>query len=154
MSAPPQEATTTVSDEAIVEISEGALAKVLEVRSEEPDSKTLALRISVSGVSGVEYAYDLAFVSLEEAETTDLSYRVGELNVLVPLESRDQLAGATLDLPSNTGQGGLVIRNPNRPNPLGDLGDLELSGEVIASSSGSDFIAIYEAVRASTKGGR
>lgn len=130
MNAPPQEATTTVSDEAIVEISEGALAKVLEVRSEEPDSETLALRISVSGVSGVEYAYDLAFVSLEEAETTDLCYRAGEMDVRVPLESRDQLAGATLDLPGNAGQGGLVIRNPNRPNPLGDLGDLELSGEL------------------------
>ena len=30
----------------------------------------------------------------------------------------DKLRGATLDLPSNKDQGGLVLRNPNRPNPL------------------------------------
>ena len=45
-------------------------------------------------------------------------------------ESQSKLAGATLDLPSNPVQGGLVIRNPNRPNPLGDVGELALEGEV------------------------
>jgi len=39
------------------------------------------------------------------------------------------LRGATLDLPRNEGQGGLVIRNPNRPNPL--LGaQIELTGDL------------------------
>ena len=45
-------------------------------------------------------------------------------------ESRSKLAGATLDLPSNPAQGGLIIRNPNRPNPLGDVGELLLEGDV------------------------
>ena len=130
MSAPPSEATATALDETVIDVSDAALAKVLEVRSEENDSEDLALRISVTGVSGVEYAYDLAFVSVEDADDGDHSYCIGGLTVLVPSESRDRLAGATLDLPSNEGQGGLVIRNPNRPNPLGDLADLELTGEV------------------------
>lgn len=130
MTAPPPEATGTAVDEMIIEISERALAKVLEVRSEESDSEALALQISVAGVSGVEYAYDLAFVPVEDADDSDYSSCIGGLTVLVPSESRDRLAGATLDLPSNDGQGGLVIRNPNRPNPLGDISDLELTGEV------------------------
>jgi Fe/S biogenesis protein NfuA len=52
------------------------------------------------------------------------------LEMAVGGESRSKLAGATLDLPSNPVQGGLVIRNPNRPNPLGEVGELELTGEV------------------------
>ena len=51
------------------------------------------------------------------------------LTVIVPAASVDRLRGATLDLPSVPGQGGLVIRNPNRPNPLGDIGPLELTGD-------------------------
>ncbi len=46
---------------------------------------------------------------------------------MVPADSMDQLQGATLDLPSTDGQGGLVLRNPNRPDPLAGL-DLDLTG--------------------------
>ena len=48
---------------------------------------------------------------------------------MIPADSVDALWGATLDLPSTEGQGGLVIRNPNRPDPLADF-DIELSGTV------------------------
>ena len=114
MNASPSEATATALDETIIDVSDGALAKVLEVRSEENDSEGLALRISVNGVSGVEYTYDLAFVPVEDADDGDHSYCISGLTVLVPSESRYRLAGATLDLPSNAGQGGLVIRQSGR----------------------------------------
>ena len=114
----------------ILEISEEASLKVLAVRSEESDAEKLGLRVAVSGVSGVEYSYDLAFVPVEEVEDEDISYEVGELTVIIPSASKDKLAGATLDIPQNADQGGLVIRNPNRPNPLGDIGELELTGDV------------------------
>ena len=114
----------------ILEISEEASLKVLSVRSEESDAEKLGLRVAVSGVSGVEYSYDLAFVPVEEASDDDISYEVGELTIIIPSASKEKLAGATLDIPQNADQGGLVIRNPNRPNPLGDLGELELTGEV------------------------
>ena len=114
----------------ILEISEEASLKVLSVRSEESDAEKLGLRVAISGVSGVEYSYDLAFVPLEEVSDEDISYEVGELTVIIPMASKEKLAGATLDIPKNADQGGLVIRNPNRPNPLGDLGELELSGDV------------------------
>ena len=64
------------------------------------------------------------------AQEDDVRWEVDDLSFLIPAEDRENLAGATLDLPSNPTQGGLVIRNPNRPNPLGDIGTLELTGEI------------------------
>lgn len=116
----------------VLEITEAALARVLEIRNEEEDGDSLGLRIAVSGVRGVDYTYDLAFEPLDEALESDTRFEVGDgaLTVLVPDESVEKLQGATLDLPSNPMQGGLVIRNPNRPDPLAGLGDLELTGDI------------------------
>jgi len=131
----------TAGADAVMEVTDGALAKVLEVRDgqdEEPGG--LALLIDVTGVNGVDYVYDLAFVPVPELPDdchrwtvptpADGGAGVTALEMAVGDESRAKLAGATLDLPSNPVQGGLVIRNPNRPNPLGDVGELELTGEV------------------------
>ncbi|MEL6982958.1 MAG: NifU family protein, partial [Actinomycetota bacterium] len=41
----------------------------------------------------------------------------------------ERMQGAVLDIPSNGAAGGLVIRNPNTPNPLDGL-DIDLSGEL------------------------
>lgn len=109
-------------------VTEAAIEKVLEVRNAEDDPETLGLRVKIVGVSGPEFAYDLAFESLTDAEDGELVYEVGQgLKVMVPGDSIINLTGATLDLPSNPMQGGLVIRNPNRPNPL-DGQDIELTG--------------------------
>ena len=44
-------------------------------------------------------------------------------------DSIDDMRGATLDIPSASGAGGLVIRNPNKPNPLVGR-NIELTGDV------------------------
>ena len=54
---------------------------------------------------------------------------MGDLTVAIPEASVENLRGAELDLPRTAGQGGLVIRNPNRPNPLAGV-ELELSGDI------------------------
>lgn len=116
------------SETVALEVTEAAIEKVLEVRNAEDDPETLGLRVKIVGVSGPEFAYDLAFESLSDAEEGELVYEVGEgLTIMVPGDSIINLTGATLDLPSNPMQGGLVIRNPNRPNPL-DGQDIELTG--------------------------
>ncbi|MED5582922.1 MAG: NifU family protein [Actinomycetota bacterium] len=114
----------------VMTVTEAALAKVLEVRNEEDDPAGLALRVSITGSQGVDYVYDLAFFEIAAAPEDDVRWEVDDLSFLIPAEDREKLAGATLDLPSNPTQGGLVIRNPNRPNPLGDIGTLELTGEI------------------------
>jgi Fe/S biogenesis protein NfuA len=114
----------------LVEVTETALAKVLEIRGGEDDPTALGLRIEVTGVHGVEYAYDLSFEPVADADEDDATYETSGLVVMIPANSVDALRGATLDVPTNPSQGGLVIRNPNRPNPLAGTGELELTGTV------------------------
>ena len=112
------------------DVSPAALSKVIELRDGEVDGDQLALRIEVTGAQGVDYTYDLAFELLAEADPADVPFAVGDgLTVLIPDRDVGKLDGASLDLPSNANQPGLVLRNPNRPD-LGPNAELELDGSV------------------------
>ena len=114
----------------VLTVTEPARDKILELRAQEDDPDTLGLRIEVTGVSGAEYTYDLSFDPVDDADEAsgDVVETQGDLRVIVPAGSVDALSGATLDLPS-TGAAGLVLRNPNRPDPLSGL-HLDLEGTV------------------------
>jgi Fe/S biogenesis protein NfuA len=129
MATTESEAPETTDEEVVLTVTETAITKILELRESEDEPAGLALRVSVTGVRGPEYTYDLTFEPVAEAEDTDVVYQQGELPVIVPADSMDPLQGATLDLPGPDGQGGLVLRNPNRPDPLAGV-DLDLSGTV------------------------
>jgi Fe/S biogenesis protein NfuA len=114
--------------EPIITVTEQALAKILELRNAEDDPDSLGLRIEVTGTRGADFTYDLSFEPLEENADDDVVHEQDGLPVVVPAGSVDNLLGATLDLPSNADQGGLVLRNPNRPT-IPRLGDpIELTG--------------------------
>ena len=130
MSEVTQETTIETPEGAVMSITPEAMEKVIEVRAEEEESEELALRISVTGIQGIDYSYDLAFIHLKDLTDSDLQWETNGLTIVVPEDSHTQLVGATLDIPSNSAQGGLVIRNPNRPNPLGDIEHLELTGDI------------------------
>ena len=115
------------ADQVILTVTDVAVTKILELREAEDDPAGLALRVAVTGIRGPEYTYDLTFEPVAEAEETDNVYHQGDLAVIVPADSMDQLQGATLDMPSTDGQGGLVLRNPNRPDPLAGV-ELDLTG--------------------------
>ena len=111
-------------------VTPAALEKILELRASEVDGEQLALRIEVTGAQGVDYTYDLAFELLAEADASDVPFAVGEgLTVLIPDRDVAKLDAASLDLPSNPNQPGLVLRNPNRPD-LGPNAQLDLDGTV------------------------
>ncbi|OUV01585.1 MAG: hypothetical protein CBC37_00405 [Acidimicrobiaceae bacterium TMED77] len=110
-----------------LEVTDAALEKVREVRSEEDSPETTGLRVSITGSNGPEFSYDLSFEDISDASEDDHIYHVDDLAVIIPKENLEDLTGATLDLPSNPMQGGLVIRNPNRPSML-EGEDIELSG--------------------------
>ncbi|MCB1258204.1 MAG: NifU family protein [Microthrixaceae bacterium] len=112
----------------VVLVTDAARAKVLELLAEEDDGTPLGLRIEVTGISGPEYKYDLSFESLNAVEPDDSVVDWLGLSVIVPAESVDKLQGAQLDLPSSGGAG-MVLRNPNRPDPLAGM-DVELTGDV------------------------
>jgi Fe/S biogenesis protein NfuA len=119
----------STSPDVVVLVTDAARDKVLEIRAAEEAPETLGLRIEIVGASGVEYAYDLAFEPLDDAADGDSVVTVDGLPVIVPADSVDNLRGATLDLPANSAQGGLVIRNPNRPDPLAGV-ELDLHGDI------------------------
>ena len=125
----PADANTATEPEPVFAITPAALAKVLEIRAAEDDPESLCLWIEVTGVNGVDYTYDLSFETTADLQDDDHRELVGELLVAIPAASVGQLKGATLDLPAHADQGGLVLRNPNRPNPLAGL-DLELTGDL------------------------
>ena len=111
----------------VVLVTDLARAKILDLLNEEEAATPQGLRIEVTGESGPEYRYELSFDALDSAEADDSVVDWLGLGVIVPASSIDKLQGATLDLPA--GGSGMVLRNPNRPNPLAGL-DVELTGEV------------------------
>ncbi len=118
----------TDAETPILSVTEAALEKVLEIRDGEDDAENTGLRVMVIGTRGVEFDYDLSLETISEADADAAVYEVGGgLTVIIPADSVDDMRGSTLDIPSNPMQGGLVIRNPNRP-PVLDASEVELSG--------------------------
>src|SRR6266508_583932 len=101
--------TIDAAIEPVVTVTDNALAKILELRAAADDPETLGLRIEVTGVRGADFTYDLAFEPVAEAEPDDVVFQNGDLAVVVPAGSVDDLKGATLDLPRHSDQGGLVL---------------------------------------------
>jgi Fe/S biogenesis protein NfuA len=122
------EGTEVGADRPVLVVTDEALARVLEIRDGEADPGSLCLRIGITGTSGPEYAYDLAFEDLAEVDEEDAISVQGSLSVVIAADSVERMVGSTLDVPRNPGQAGLVIRNPNRPNPLAGK-DLVLTGD-------------------------
>ena len=132
-SEPTADGTETVGDPARpLTVSDAALATVLDVRAGEDDPAGTALRVEITGSNMTDFVYALDLIPLDEKGEDDLVYHQGdhdELTVIVPAPSADNMIGAVLDVPSNSAAGGLVIRNPNTPDPLAGL-DIDLSGEL------------------------
>jgi Fe/S biogenesis protein NfuA len=120
--------TTAAADVMVFTVTPEAIARILELREAEDGPDALALRVEITGTNGVEYAYDLTFDPLSEATDADAVYKQGDLPVVVPAGSIEQLQDATLDVPAGGGAG-LVLRNPNRPDPLSGK-HLELTGDI------------------------
>lgn len=118
-----------VTTEPVILVTEAARQRILELRAAEDGADSLGLRVEVIGATATDYTYDLAFEPLDESDPDDVVTDQGGLPVVVPADSVDKLRGATLDLPGDAGQGGLVLRNPNRPSPF-QVGDVELTGEL------------------------
>ena len=128
-------ATATATAEAtILQVTDEAAGVVLGALAEEPDGSGLGLRVAISGTEmspsmTFEFSYDLSLHELESVEAGDAVYEVAGLTVVVPEDSVENLTGTTLDVPGNPLQGGLVIRNPNRPD-MGETIDLSESDSV------------------------
>jgi Fe/S biogenesis protein NfuA len=111
--------------ELVVTITDAARARLIEVRDDEPDADRLGLRIEISDDGGPDFRYDLSFDVVTKAALTDVIRDHGGLKVIIPADHVDRLQGATLDQEL----GGLVMRNPNRPQQV-ELGALTIDDDV------------------------
>ena len=112
----------------VLSVTEAARNEILDMRKVETAPETLALRVEVIGSIGTEFTYDLTFEPIDNLKDGDELDTSGDLPVIVPADSVEDLAGATLDHVSPTG---LIIRNPNRPRPkVVTHEELELVGTV------------------------
>lgn len=112
-------------------VTAAALEVVLDVRAGEDDPANTALRVAITGSNMTDFTYALDLAPVSDQVDDDLVYTQGdkgELTVIVPQASAANMTGAVLDV-ATVGSGGLVIRNPNPPDPLAGF-DLELTGEL------------------------
>jgi Fe/S biogenesis protein NfuA len=123
----PQPDPSAEGDGVVLSITDAGLAKVLEIRDGEDDAEATGLRVMIVGTRGVEFDYDLSLETIADMPEDALTYTVDGLTVIIPADSIDDMRGSTLDIPSNPMQGGLVIRNPNRPPVLAPE-DIDLTG--------------------------
>ena len=100
----------------VLTITPEARATVLEVLANESESESLALWLEISGEADGAYAYDMYFQALADASAGDVVQHGDDLPVVIPSTSVERLTGATLDFVTDaSGEGGLVIVNPNTP---------------------------------------
>ena len=99
----------------VLTLTEPALAKVLELRSDETAAESLALWIVISGTSGDAYTYDMYFQAISDAGADAWTGVQDGLTIVVPAASAPNMAGSVLDLNQDLMAGGMSIRNPNRP---------------------------------------
>ncbi len=104
-------------DDPILTITDKALAKINEIRRQEPDGDELALGIRITGVEGTRFAYEMAMVRLDAIGATSITEQHGDLVAFYPADSVDMLRGATLDMSRDLLNPGLTIDNPNSPSP-------------------------------------
>ena len=113
------------ADDLVINVTEAARTKLIELRDEEPEGDRLGVRIEIVSDEGQDFMYDLSFQIITKADLSDLVRNHGGLRVIVPAGDAQNLEGATLDFEA----GGLVLRNPNRPKPV-QLGALIIDDEV------------------------
>ena len=120
----------TTTTNSIISITDAALEQILELREHEsvPD---LHLGLRVAGVGANGFIYETAFIRAEDISETHHVEVHGGLPVAIPDDSVSSLQGSELDMSSDPGAPGLVLRNPNPATPpLGEGGTIELTGTV------------------------
>jgi Fe/S biogenesis protein NfuA len=101
------------NDDRVITLTDEALHAILEIRDREPDAADLALRLAITGVQGLDFAYELTFVPADDPGVDAIVESHGELPVVIPEGSVAHLRGASLHVQGT----GLAIDNPNSPIP-------------------------------------
>jgi Fe/S biogenesis protein NfuA len=120
--------------EPLLAITEKARQKVLGFREGVPDAERQAMWVEVTGVQNSEWTYNISLKPLDGAGPDDSLQYAGDLGVVVSAADVDRLRGATVDWSDDLMSGGLLVVNPNKPDPaspaIGGRAPADLSGPV------------------------
>ena len=115
------------------DIGEKAIAKILEIKEQEPGDNDYDLFLQIDGVQGNQYTYDLSFLDLEQARSDDKRLEFGDLVVIIASKDLDKFNNSKLELSDDPAAPGLTMDNPNTPSPeiFGNPDEMpELTGEL------------------------
>jgi Fe/S biogenesis protein NfuA len=113
-------------EESLLTLTDEAVTAVLGIRADEPDAEDLALTVAISGVSNLQFVYELTFIPVEDATDDDVLQRFGDLPVISRADSVERLQGASITVRD----GGLAIDNPTSPSPPMGSGPATVDGPV------------------------
>jgi Fe/S biogenesis protein NfuA len=100
-----------------VAITQKAQEKVLGFREGVADAERQAMWVEVTGVQNGEWTYNISLKPLDGAGPEDSLQYSDDLGVVVPEADIDKLQGATVDWSDDLMSGGLLVVNPNKPDP-------------------------------------
>jgi Fe/S biogenesis protein NfuA len=120
--------------EPLLAITKNAQQKVLGFREGVPDSERQAMWVEVTGMKNGEWTYNISLKPLDGAGPDDSLQYSDDLGIVVPEADIEKLRGATVDWSDDLMSGGLLVVNPNKPDPaspaIGGRPPADLSGPV------------------------
>jgi Fe/S biogenesis protein NfuA len=90
--------------------------------------------VEVTGIQNGEWTYNISLKPLDGAGPDDSLQYADDLGIVVPEADIDKVQGATVDWSDDLMSGGLLVVNPNKPDPaspaIGGRPAADLSGPV------------------------
>lgn len=102
-----------MSESTVLSISPDAHETIVQLRDQEPGDGEFALSVEVTGFTGPQFTYELAFIALADKKDGWVEERHDSLAVVFPEADVEKLDGASLDITDQ----GLAMNNPNSPAP-------------------------------------
>src|SRR5881227_2373413 len=103
--------------EQLLAITDKARHKVLGFREGVPDAERQAMWVEVTGTKNGEWTYNISLKPVDGAGPDDSLQYADDLGVVVPEADIERLRGATVDWSEDLMSGGLMVVNPNKPDP-------------------------------------
>ena len=107
-------ADTTVTSQAIINLTEDAAQEVKKLLSQEPDKSGLRLEVKGGGCSGMSYG-----LSFDNQQEKDLVVEAHDVKVFIDPKSAIYLKGTMLDFQGGLDGRGFTIKNPQAKGSCG-----------------------------------
>jgi Fe/S biogenesis protein NfuA len=108
----------------ILSVDPDAHEVIADIRDNEPGDSEFGLLLEITGITGLQFVYELSFMPVADADEGSFVEKHGDLSVILKERDRDRLEGALIKI----GERGLSIENPNSPSPLAGSGATTAKG--------------------------